>query len=1145
MADVAVSADGYGNLMLTLKGSNDSVAISGYLNALPQDRMSIVFADGAVWDSLAIERELNPNNDNLTGTTGNDVLNGGLGDDMLNGGEGNDTLYGGAGNDFMDGGAGTDTYVFGRGDGRDYIMNGAGSGYGSAPDKLQLGAGISMADVAVSADGYGNLMLTLKGSNDSVAISGYLNALPQDRMSIVFADGAVWDSAAIERLLLPMLAVPIADQKTTEDAAFSFVVPENTFVDAYAGDVLVFTASLADGSALPNWLAFDAVTCTFSGTPTSTASGQYTLRVTATDKAGLSVSDTFVLDVANHIFGTVGTDSLTGTASGDVIEGLSGNDWINGGTGADTMIGGLGNDTYVVDNVGDVVTESAGEGTDAVQSSITYILGANVENLTLTGTTALNGTGNDMNNSITGNSASNLLTGAAGNDTLNGGAGADTMLGGLGNDIYVVDNVGDLVTENAGEGTDVVQTYIAYTLGSNVENLTLAGTAAINGTGNELNNVLTGNSVNNLLAGGAGNDTLNGAAGNDTLIGGLGNDAYVVDAAGDVVTENTGEGTDAVQSSITYTLGANVENLTLTGLTAINGTGNDADNVLGGSAAANILSGGAGNDWLDGGAGADTLIGGFGNDTFVVDNMGDVVVENAGEGTDAVQSSFTYTLGANVEKLTLTGTAAVNGTGNELNNVVAGNGANNTLLGGAGRDTLSGGAGNDVLEGDPAASGSTVALNDLVIYARGTPYNSVYPTMEVWIDGVKVQTFTVDATSYTAYVVNVSANTTAKEVAAVFTNDEQARDLYVDRIEFNGQAIKGNDPGAIFDYGTGASARDDFNTYAASSGLWGNGAMRFGLVGSDSLDGGAGVDTMRGGIGNDFYTVDDAADVIVENANEGHDLVRSSVGYVLSDNLEDLNLTGTANLNGTGNAGQNMVVGNAGNNRLDGGAGKDLMVGSKGDDTYVVDIAGDVTWEVANEGLDTVESSISWTLQTNTENLTLTGTTAINGTGNELANTIVGNSTANTLTGNAGNDTLDGGAGNDTLTGGVGNDTYRFGSGYGADIIVENDATASNTDIALFGAGITTDQLWFRHVGNNLEVDVIGTSNSLTIRNWYSGPANHVEQFKTNDGKVLLDTNVESLVQAMASFTPPAAGQTTLPPNYQAALTPVLAANWH
>ncbi len=200
------------------------------------------------------------------------------------------------------------------------------------------------------------------------------------------------------------------------------------------------------------------------------------------------------------------------------------------------MIGGVGNDTYIVD-ITDIITESTGGGTDTIQSSVTYNIAAltNVENLTLTGTTAINGTGNTGNNVITGNSANNNLSGGSGNDTLNGGAGNDTLNGGAGNDIliggadddiYVVDsNTGTItITEDVEGGTDTIESSVTYTIEDidNVEYLTLTGTADIDGTGNTGNNVITGNSANNNLNGGDGDDTLNGGDGNDILTGGLG-----------------------------------------------------------------------------------------------------------------------------------------------------------------------------------------------------------------------------------------------------------------------------------------------------------------------------------------------------------------------------------------------------------------------------------------------------------------------------------------------------------------------------------------------------------------------------------------------------------------------------------------------
>jgi Ca2+-binding RTX toxin-like protein len=148
------------------------------------------------------------------------------------------------------------------------------------------------------------------------------------------------------------------------------------------------------------------------------------------------------------------------------------------------------------------------------------------------------------------------------------------------------------------------------------------------------------------------------------------------------------------------------------------------------------------------------------------------------------------------------------------------------------------------------------------------------------------------------------------------------------------------------------------------------------------------------------------------------------------------------------------------------------------------------------------------------------------------------------LSGGNGTDTLAGGTGNDNLYGGYGNDTYLFNQGDGADTIGEYDYNTGNVDVARFGSGVSIDQLWFSKAGNNLEVSIIGTTDKLTLNSWYSGNQYHVEQFKTADGKTLLDSQVQNLVSAMAAFAPPAAGQTTLTANYATTLNTVIAANW-
>lgn len=238
----------------------------------------------------------------------------------------------------------------------------------------------------------------------------------------------------------------------------------------------------------------------------------------------------------------------------------------------------------------------------------------------------------------------------------------------------------------------LLQDNVGIAYGATIENA-IGGSGHDSMIGNAVDNVMTGNGGNDLIASGLGNDTLDGGTGNDEMLGGGGNDIYVVGEAGDIVTELAGEGTDTVRASIDYTLGANLENLVLTGA-AISGTGNELANVITGNELANII---------DGGAGADTMAGGAGNDLYIVDDAGDVVIELGGDGNDTVRTGLaSYTLGAHVENLILTGSSA-DGTGNGLDNVLTGNAQSNRLDGGAGNDRLIGGDGIDYLTGGAGA----------------------------------------------------------------------------------------------------------------------------------------------------------------------------------------------------------------------------------------------------------------------------------------------------------------------------------------------------------------------------------------------------------------------------------------------------------
>jgi peroxidase len=362
-----------------------------------------------------------------------------------------------------------------------------------------------------------------------------------------------------------------------------------------------------------------------------------------------------------------------GDAQGDVLVGIENvtgsahDDSLTGAQGPNILAGGAGNDAYIVDEW-DAVIEEAGAGTDTVYTTAHARLAANVENLVLQGSDDLQAYGNGLGNVLVGNAGRNILDG----DT-----DIDAMFGGAGDDVYFVDNAGDVVVENTGEGTDLVFSTAHLRLSTNVEHLILQGGADLQGYGNSLVNLIFGNSGNNIV---------NGDAGADAMFGGAGNDVYFIDDAGDMAIENANEGSDVVFSTAHVRLSANLEILVLQGGADLQGYGN---------AGANTLYGNAGNNLLDGDAGVDLMVGGAGNDTYFADDAGDLVFEGLNEGSDAVFAMVNAILPANVEALVLRGSGNLSGTGNTLANQLYGNAGDNRLDGGAEADLLTGGAGND------------------------------------------------------------------------------------------------------------------------------------------------------------------------------------------------------------------------------------------------------------------------------------------------------------------------------------------------------------------------------------------------------------------------------------------------------------------
>jgi len=840
----------------------------------------------------------------LTGTaaitgSGNTLHN------VLIGNSGNNVMAGGGDADTLAGGGGDDAYLFSVGDGIDTIQDVATIGEGN---RVLFGVGILQSDLTFTQDQAARTLTIQVGSSgtDQLILTNFDPTNANGSLvieTLVFADG---NQASLASLFggsinhVPMVVTPLANQTVPEDAPLSIGVPANTFADRDPGDLLTYSATVANGTELPAWLNFNATMRTFTGTPDDAQVGNLDLRVTATDSGNLTVSNVFTLTVTNVNETPIVSKPLadqhatedapfsfvvptTTFADQDTIHGdaLTYSATIAGGAPLPTWLSfNAATRTFsgipLNDNVGLIKLAVKATDTGGLNANSTFTI--TVQNVNNTPMVA---------NLIPDQHAMQGMT-------FNLMVAANTFA-----DI----DVGDVLTYSANRSSGAplpgwlsfnpaTRTFTgtpqAGDIGSLDVRVTVTDTGALS-----TNDVFaftiapsSGTSGNDILVGTAGNDLLDGLGGDDTLQGLEGNDTLI---------------------------------------------------------------GGAGNDLLDGGAGTDSMTGGTGNDTYIV-STGDSVVETANNGLDTVQSNATWTLGSNLEVLTLTGTANINGTGNTLDNLLTGN---------SGANVLTGGAGNDV--------------------------------------------------------------------------------------------------------------------YVMSTG-----------------------------------------DTVVEGTGAGTDTVLSDVTTTLGANVELLILIGTNAINGIGNSVANTITGNNAANILNGGAGADILAGLDGNDTYIVDNAGDVVFEMANKGIDMVQSSVSYALAANVENLTVTSTMAINGTGNGLNNVLTGNSGANRLTGADGTDSLRGNGGNDTLNGGNGNDTFLFGQGEGQDLIQDNSGPV---DKLFYDAGINPLDLIISRQVNDLRIAIHGTTDQVMIQNWYMGTTNRTEMIQAGNGQTLLSTRVDQLIQAMASFS--------------------------
>ncbi len=1035
--------------------------IDGYV--LPENVENLLLFDGA---SKGTGNSLN--NFIAAAGAGKSRLDGDLGDDTLDGGDGADTLIGGAGNDTYVLASLADDVVENADEGTDTIravylldsfslnspvyahienlkLEAAINSKGEGNDSANAISGVKYSSFTYQLDGLGGDD-TLSGGQGNDTLNGGAGA---DVMIGFGGDDTYKVDDAKDKVV--ELAGPSGGYDIVS-AEVDHVLAANVEELNLLGNAVSGT-----GNALGNWILGNAV--------------------------------------GNKLLGLAGDDNILGGDGDDSLQGGSGNDALSGDGGNDTLAGGAGNDAYDNVEIDDTIVELAGQGIDLIRTALSEFTldtkaRANIENLDFSGGPA-KGTGNSLNNYIEGTLFNDTLDGGLGNDTLDGIGGDDLLIGGKGSDSFFVDSSNDAIIEQSTHtGIDTVySTAAAFSLDSysslGVENLVLLA-GAVGGTGNALANVIKGND---------GDNELNGGLGNDTLIGGKGDDIYFVDSAKDKVVELGDGGTyDTVRSTaVTYTLGANIENLGLNN-GAISGIGNGLANIIVGNESDNIiagmagddtldgylgnntleggmgndsllasdggdrLSGGAGNDTLNGQGGADTLLGGAGDDYYYIADLLDVVIEGAGQGDDTIETysqitSFSLDTKAlaNVEHLILTTGVGGKAVGNDLNNRITTNNGNDSLAGGVGNDTLDGRGGADTMVGGKGNDFYFIDnVNDIVTEQEGEGTDTVIVEFAGTAD-MSVNLFNVENMIFTGT-----------------TGIGNALDNLI-----TGNALINVIAGGVGNDTLDGAANDD-----ELSGGAGNDSL-IGGDGHDILTGDAGNDTMAGGKGNDQYKVDSAADKVVEaaGADGGFDrvFVTGVTSYTLSANVEALSL-GAGAANGTGNAQNNDILGNTlnnklsgmgGNDTLDGGVGADTLIGGAGNDSYAVDSVDDKVVEAAGQGIDTLDTVLTnYSLDTkalaNVENLNLGGGAGV-GVGNGLNNNIRGWTQNDTLIGGAGNDTLNGHIGADSLIGGKGDDFYIFDNvgdtvteqaGEGIDTIV----TSGNLSLAAF-ANVENAQL--------------------------------------------------------------------------------------
>ncbi len=992
--------------------------------------------------------------DNIRGTYTNDTLIGNDGDNSIQARAGNDTLVGNEGDDSLNGGNGADS-IDGGAD-SDWVINHRDVYY----DGATLGVTVDLAN-NTQTDAFGNTDTLV--SIENAAGTQNADTFTGDGNSNIFAGFGGIDN-----------------------------------IDGGGGIdmVVAYSAGVASGANRDVQAIFQAGTQGVVVTLGNGGVGTYRDQTGFTDQ----------LTSIERARGTLLADTFTSTSTGDshFFRGLGGNDTFNGSTSPgnngtwveynnDSVFGGNAGVTVNLSAapVGTVLAGTARDGFGATDTlfNIRHVLGT------------------QFNDTIIGNGANNILRGGDGNDSLNGGAGDDTLIGGLGDDTYVIDNINDVIVENAAEGTDTLVVNVAsgifpvelnFGQFENIENVTVIGAAGI---------TITGNAAANVITGGIGADTIVASAGGDTLNGGAGIDTIdFIGTAGDLVfTLNGATAVTAAGSTI-----SNIENVkaeagndTITGDTLNNNIdGGDGNNSLSGAGGNDTLSAGVGNDTLNGGLGNDSMSGGGGDDVYIVDAITDIVFEELDTlaGIDRIETALVnYSLAsfANVENLTYTGAVAFTGTGNDAANTITGAALNDVLNGGIGDDSLVGNAGADTLNG-----GNN---NDTLVGGAGNDsLNGGAGTDTVHVSG--------GFNDYTL-AFRIGGGYTLTDNRAAGPNNTGV-DVLASDIEFI--SFNGDVRGLLSILGsniTGTALGDSIQPGTTPSDTSPLGDRVDGAGGDDIIDGGAGADTLIGGAGVDTLSYASATSGVTITLN-GTGSQGDAAGDITSG-FEEVE----------GSAFADSITGDALANLIIGGNGADTLTGLGGNDIYFVDDAGDVVVEAALGGTDLVETNLaSYTLTAEVENLMGVGGSDFTGTGNTLANRIEGNDSNDTLiglggndtlVGNEGNDRLDGGQGNDSMTGGIGNDTYVVDSL--TDVVVEA-LNGGSTDTVETTLGVYT-------LAANVEILTYGGSGTLNAtgnildNQLYGGELNDTLSGLDGADSLIGDAGADSLLGGIGNDT--------------------------